>query len=564
MTTIYGEMTNHWRCYIDTWSSEDEISVSAGLTVGIQSCGESFQIPTGIVGHASVGDVDSEINTSFNTPIGSWDKKDITSASDRFIKNRSAYNVTLSGWVQNKSGYMEGKSSASQTITIPALAHYYISFDANGGTGAPDRVDNWYGEPLEIPTTIPTRTNYEFVGWGLTKDGRAVYEAGGRYRGVDADLTVYAVWKLRHNPPCFTEAVAIRTNSMTSTISNPLGGYCYASFTYQVDTTLYSDNVATSVVCKYYQDGSPTGVTVTPTGDLNKAFGTVNIHFQLDVNSYCYVECVVTDTKSATAKVARSITTGTVAIEVANQGKSVGILNVAPSSAGLQLGGLGNPFFRITATTDIPFNRYTPIVEILGETNESQSNLYLSAYTIDGENSQNGNEYFGNIYLNADDIYLNGGLMAPRQWMFYEKPFGSSETYTPSKLREWYTNNGIFTNCEGPSSDGLFELLDISSQKASIRLFPGTWKIFYAATGMSDDRFLCGIFDSNGTELVSGAANCHSKVLTTAVCEYSLTVVGTNPIDIHVCNSIQGNTGYVRLGRQNTYLILTYVGPVMH
>lgn len=559
MTTIYGETTNHWRCYIDTWSSEYDISVSAGLTVGIQSCGESFQIPTGIVGHASVGDVDSENNTSFNTPTGSWDKKDITSASKIFVKKHSAYNVTLSGWVQNKSGYMNGKSSASQTITIPALAHYYISFDANGGTGAPDRVDNWYGESLEIPTTIPTRTNYEFLGWSLTKDGSAVYEAGGVYSGVGGDLTVYAVWKFRYNPPWFIRALAIRTSSMTSTINNPLGGYCYASFTYQVDTTLYSDNVATSVVCKYYKDGSPTGVTVTPIGDLNKAYGTANVHFQLDVNSYCYVECIVTDAKSGTAQVARSVTTGTVLIEVANQGKSVGILNTAPSSAGLQLGNSNNPSFRVIA--GVPNDQYTPMVEILGEATDLHSNLELSAYVAG--NRGNNDEIRGIINLNADDIYLNGGLMAPRQWMLYEKPFGSSETYTPSKLREWYTNNGIFTNCEGPSSDGLFELLDISSQKASIRLFPGMWKIFYAATGKSDDRFLCGIFDNLGTELVSAAANCHGNVLTTAVCEYALTV-DNEPINIRVCNSIQGNTGYVRLGRQNTYLILTYVGPVMH
>lgn len=270
MATIYGNTTNHWRCYINTWSSEDGSSVSAGLTVGIQDCGWGFQIWTGIVGHASANGNDSEVNTSFNTPTGSWNTKDITSASKSFAKGHNAYNVTLSGWVRNQSGYMNGTSSASQTITIPALAHHYVTFDANGGTGAPGRADKWYGEQVTIPTTKPTRTNYEFLGWSATKDGQVAYEPGKKYWIDDKNATYYAVWKLLYVPPKFTDGLAIRTSSITSTTSDYSGGYCYANFTYKVDTDIYPDNVAKSIVCKYYQDGG-TGVTVTPTGDLNKA-----------------------------------------------------------------------------------------------------------------------------------------------------------------------------------------------------------------------------------------------------------------------------------------------------
>lgn len=404
MATIYGNTTNHWRCYINTWSSEDESSVSAGLTVGIQACGWGFQIWTGIVGHASANGSDSEVNTSFNTSTGSWSTKDITSASQRFVKGHNAYNVTLSGWVRNQSGYMDGTSSASQTITVPALAHHYVSFDANGGTGAPGRVDKWYSENLTIPSQKPTRTNYEFLGWSKTPTGTAAYQPGQTYYGTpDEDYTLYAVWKLLYVSPKFTNGLAIRTNSMTSTTPDYSGGYCYASFSYKVDTTIYPSNVAKSIVCKYYQNGSTTGVVVTPTGDLDKASGTINIHFAASINSVYYVECTLTDTKDGTATIARSITTGVRPMEVANQGKSVGILSAAPSSAGLNIGGSGNPDFLIAA--DTTNNRLESMAQIHGSTSSTgQGELTLSTQGTDSS----GNVARGSIGLIADNLTFNG------------------------------------------------------------------------------------------------------------------------------------------------------------
>lgn len=404
MATIYGNTTNHWRCYINTWSSEDAASVSAGLTVGIQDCGWGFQIWTGIVGHASANGSDSEVNTSFNTSTGSWSTKDITSASQRFVKKHNAYNVTLSGWVRNQSGYMNGTSSASQTITVPALAHHYVTFDANGGTGAPGRADKWYGEDLSIPSQKPTRANYEFLGWSKTSTGTAVYQPGQTYYGTpDEDYTLYAVWKLLYVPPKFTNGLAIRTNSMTSTTQDYSGGYCYASFAYKVDTTIYPSNVAKSIGCRYYQNGSTTGVVVTPTGDFNKASGTINVHFAASINSIYYIECTLTDTKDGTATIARSITTGVLPMEVTNQGKSVGILSAAPSSAGLNLGGSGNPDFLIAAdTTD---NQHKSMAQIHGSTSSTgQGKLTLSTQGTDSS----GNIARGSINLIADSLKLNG------------------------------------------------------------------------------------------------------------------------------------------------------------
>lgn len=555
MATIYGNTTNHWRCYINTWSSEDGSSVSAGLTVGIQDCGWGFQIWTGIVGHASANGSDSEVNTGFSTPTGSWNTKDITSASKSFAKGHNAYNVTLSGWVRNQSGYMNGTSSASQTITVPALAHHYVTFDANGGTGAPGRADKWYGEQVTIPTTKPTRTNYEFLGWSATKDGRVAYEPGKKYWIDDKNATYYAVWKLLYVPPKFTDGLAIRTSSITSTTSDYSGGYCYASFSYKVDTTVYSDNVAKSIVCKYYQDGSTTGVTVTPTGDLKKASGTVNVHFAASINSVYYIECVLTDAKDGTATIARSITTGVLPMEVANQGKSVGILSAAPNSAGLRLGGSGNPDFLIAA--DTTNNKLESLVQIHGESfPNKQGVLTLSTQGTDSS----GIVQKGTINLVANDVNLNAQPLTPRAWVLYENPADTLSTWSGSAADKWYVNKGLFAHIEGPSRTGYWEY-DRSTGLIT-PLVRGYWYIENVMMGYGSGRNSAAIFSKDGVEMCSGSSPAYSGFGTTASAHYLYRFGDSyNVGDVGWYLKV-ANGGTIYLSRRVTYANIIYLGPL--
>lgn len=553
MATIYGSITNHWRCYINTWSSEDGFSLSAGLTVGIQDCGWGFQIWTGIVGHASANGADSEANTSFNTTTGSWNTKDIASASQRFVKGHNAYNVTLSGWVRNQSGYMNGTSSASQTITVPALAHHYVTFDANGGTGAPGRADKWYGEQVTIPTAKPTRTNYEFLGWSATRDGEVAYRPGERYWIDDVDVTYYAVWKLLYVPPKFTDGLAIRTSSMTSTTPDYSGRYCYASFTYKVDTTVYSSNIAASIVCTVYADGDSTGTPTQCTGDLNKASGTVNVHFPASINSVYYIKCTLTDTKNGTAIIARSITTGVLPMEVANKGKSVGILSAAPKSAGLNLGGSGNPDFLIAA--DTVNNRLESMAQIHGSTSSTgQGELTLSTQGTDSS----GNVARGSIRVVTGDISLNGQPLTPRAWVLFENPANTLPEYT-GDAHKWYINSGLFNNVEGPSHTGYWKYDGTTG--LLVPLVRGYWYIENVMMGYGSGRNSAGIFSKDQYELCSGSVMASPDGGTTASAHYLC----------HLDESIDMNNvgfflkvehgGHIYISRRVTYANIMYLGP---
>ena len=71
---------------------------------------------------------------------------------------------------------------------------YTISFNANGGSGAPDSIRKYYGTSITIPETVPTLEGYDFLGWGTYEDDTGVnYFPGDQYTS-NANITLYAIW----------------------------------------------------------------------------------------------------------------------------------------------------------------------------------------------------------------------------------------------------------------------------------------------------------------------------------------------------------------------------------
>ncbi len=71
--------------------------------------------------------------------------------------------------------------------------YYTITYDANGGSGAPADGSKGSGIPHQLSTTVPTKYGYDFVGWAKSATGTAVYDAG-EWINDDCDLTLYAQW----------------------------------------------------------------------------------------------------------------------------------------------------------------------------------------------------------------------------------------------------------------------------------------------------------------------------------------------------------------------------------
>lgn len=87
-------------------------------------------------------------------------------------------------------------SNRSVTLYVHWVgAQYTISYNANGGSGAPASQTGNYGTSLSIQTTIPTRTNYYFKGWNTKQDGSGdTYQPGETYNKY-LTVTLYAQWE---------------------------------------------------------------------------------------------------------------------------------------------------------------------------------------------------------------------------------------------------------------------------------------------------------------------------------------------------------------------------------
>lgn len=91
--------------------------------------------------------------------------------------------------------------SSSVTIAVPVTKAWYITYDANGGTGAPARGTKYNNVSYTVSSTVPTRTGYDFVNWKCTRtaDGTATgntYAPGATMgAGANNNYTLVAQWK---------------------------------------------------------------------------------------------------------------------------------------------------------------------------------------------------------------------------------------------------------------------------------------------------------------------------------------------------------------------------------
>ncbi len=105
------------------------------------------------------------------------------------------YSPTITGYKPSSTSISGTFTSASSTSIVRySERSYTISYNANGGSGAPSSQTKWYFSDLTLSSTKPTRTGYDFVGWGTSSSSTsASYSAGGKYTS-NVSRTLYAVW----------------------------------------------------------------------------------------------------------------------------------------------------------------------------------------------------------------------------------------------------------------------------------------------------------------------------------------------------------------------------------
>lgn len=107
-------------------------------------------------------------------------------------KTHNTQSLTASGTIKNYSTYYSDPT-ATCSVSISPQTSYTITYDANGGSGAPANGTKWYGETYTISTTPPTRTGYNFAGWWTASSGGTQYQAT-IAASDNGNKTLYAHW----------------------------------------------------------------------------------------------------------------------------------------------------------------------------------------------------------------------------------------------------------------------------------------------------------------------------------------------------------------------------------
>ena len=159
---------------------------------------------------------------------------------------------TFSKWNTNSSGtgtnYNSGATyTANSSATLYALwtaNTYTVSYNANGGSGAPSNQTKTYGVALTLSTTKPTRTNYNFLGWGTSSSATTVAYASGSSYTQNSAITLYAIWELAYTKPRITGVSVKRCDSDGTT--NEEGTYASVSFSWECDSATVAYNISVS------------------------------------------------------------------------------------------------------------------------------------------------------------------------------------------------------------------------------------------------------------------------------------------------------------------------------
>lgn len=171
-----------------------------------------------------------------------WKNQTLTLSSTK--PTRTGYSFL--GWSTSSTAtsatYSAGGSyTANAAATLYAVWKantYTVSYNANGGTGAPSNQTKTYGVALTLSSTKPTRTNYNFKGWGTSASATTVAYASGSSYTNNAAITLYAIWEVAYIKPRISNLSIVRCDS-TGT-ANDEGQNGLVTFEWECDLSVSS------------------------------------------------------------------------------------------------------------------------------------------------------------------------------------------------------------------------------------------------------------------------------------------------------------------------------------
>lgn len=256
-----------------------------------------------------------------------WYDESLTLSSTK--PTRTGY--TFKGWSTSSTATTAtwnagGTYTTNATDTLYAVWKantYTVSYNANGGSGAPSSQTKTYGKTLTLSSTVPTRTNYNFVGWATSSTATtASYQAGGSYTKNSA-ATLYAVWELAYSKPRITNISVNRVN--TNGQSDDQGIRCKVTFSWA------TDKASPTITISYRQTTSTNWSDVTLTAQNTS--GTVEqiLSAEFSIDKSYEVKVTVADSVGS-SYVTRTLSSGKFIIDFKAGGDGIAIGKAAENA----------------------------------------------------------------------------------------------------------------------------------------------------------------------------------------------------------------------------------------
>lgn len=352
---------------------------------------------------------DENITLSWNTP---------SRTGHSFVRWNT--NSNNGGAAYNPGSVYTGNSNLT-LYAIWKANTYTVSYNANGGTGAPGNQTKTYGVDLTLSTTKPTRTNYNFLGWATSANGGVVYKSGAVYTGNTA-ITLYAVWELAYIKPRLTNFKVQRCDS--TGVIDETGTYVKVTFDWETDR----DVSEIGIQYRIQTDNTWTTSTVNATGTSGSVSQIIGDGLIDNETSYKF-KAYVTDSGGTTPTSEISVGTIKFPIDIRKGGTGIALGKVAEEEDVFDVG--YNAKFR----KDI-YDKYG-----------TRFRNGLAYYTTGGADA---NEVLDELALCGKNIPYPSGFAFIRTMFFSAKTLESNRTqiaypYTNGKIYERHYVNGVWS-----------------------------------------------------------------------------------------------------------------------
>ena len=150
---------------------------------------------------------------------------------------------SFQGWATSSGGSVAYASGANYTansaVTLYAVwkpRTFVVTYNANGGVGAPGDQTKTYNMDLTLSSTKPTKTNHNFLGWGTSSSATTIsYKSGDVYKN-NSSIHLYAIWELAYQPPRMSNTMLHRC--MSDGTYTDEGKCVRISFNWECDVTI--------------------------------------------------------------------------------------------------------------------------------------------------------------------------------------------------------------------------------------------------------------------------------------------------------------------------------------